>query len=165
MALFNLKIKYYTNYMKKKIILLVLFSYISLYVSAQYFDWAIGPRAGTTTGISYKKFFYNAHAYEVIAGYRWDNGYTVDGLYEYHIDIAFDKGFTIYGGAGIVAGVYNRTGKSRFSGGVSAIIGADYTFRYFPINISVDYKPTLGYNSSYKEAALSIRYTFGHWQQ
>lgn len=157
----------------KRFVCLLLFSLLASSSQAQYYDHAIGLRAGTTFGFSYKEFRnllpnQPQQAIEAILGIQLDeqdnlrNGYALEGLYELQFDIGFDTRFAGYIGAGGYIGLYGRTGQpTEFGGGLTGLIGVEYNFKFMPINISLDWKPIWGYpRESLTRGALSIRYIF-----
>jgi hypothetical protein len=148
-------------------------------LTAQFYDQALGLRGGTTIGASYRRFiFYTPdiqQSIEGIVGFQFDernrpqkvNGYVLEALYFAHIDVGFDTGFGAFAGAGLFGGMYTEQGqKAKFGGGITASIGMEYTFTHIPINISIDWKPFLGYpRMSLLSGGLSLRYVlFRDWQ-
>jgi hypothetical protein len=129
-------------------------------IEAQYYERVIGARAGSTAGLSYKQVFAKRQAIEGIVGLRLGRGVTLSALYEYHFDIGFDSGFDWYVGGGLTSGWFFDQSPSRFGAGVMAVAGIEYTFRPWPINISIDYMPILGYRSTALSGAASLRYGF-----
>jgi hypothetical protein len=145
-------------------------------VRAQYFDNAIGGRFGTDFMITYKQFFlYDPDpqlAWEVMAGFQLDervlgkkpiiqtNGYVVQGLCYYHLDLGFDTGFSGFAGLGPFLGLYTPQGQDLiFGGGIAAAIGASYTFTHIPMDISIDWMPILGKpRTSLARGGITLRY-------
>lgn len=140
---------------------------------AQFYDHALGVRAGTSFQASYKFFlFYQPthiqQAVEVLGGVHFDvrnkvkNGYVFEALYNVHIDVGFDTGFSAFAGAGFFTGVYVETGQPNvWGGGVTAALGMEYTFTHVPINVAIDWRPFLGLpRSSLLSTALTVRYVF-----
>jgi len=144
-------------------------------LQAQYYDHAFGARAGTNLQLSYKRFlFYQpTHIQQSIEGLfgvqldllnrqRTQNGYVLEALYNLHIDLGFDTGFSGYVGAGLYGGIYTEVGQDNiFGGGFTATVGAEYTFTHVPINISIDWRPFFGYpRISLINSGITIRYVF-----
>lgn len=143
-------------------------------LKAQYYDQALGFRAGTSFEASYKRFIFYAPRYvqqaaEVLVGYHideWDkkyNGFVVEALYFLHIDIGFDTGFSGFVGAGGYIGVYTEPSKEPYLGGGGTIaVGVAYNFTHLPLSISVDWKPLIGYPrfpyKSLARGAVTLRY-------
>jgi hypothetical protein len=151
-------------------IILLLTSYAA---QAQYYDSALGLRAGTSFQASYKRFlFYDpTHIQQSIEGLfgvqldlinKQKNGYVLEALYNFHMDLGFDTGFSGYAGAGLFGGIYTQVGlDNRFGGGITATVGVEYTFKLVPINISIDWRPFLGIpRSSLIGSGITVRYVF-----
>lgn len=120
--------------------------------------------------ISLKTFIDDNTAIEGLA-YFWSNGFRATGLYEIHGDISDVEGLKWYAGPGAHIGFYNNTWKEKYpdrsSGiaiGIDGVLGLDYKISGAPINLSIDWQPSLnliGY--SYFEGGwggLGVRYTF-----
>lgn len=148
-------------------------------LSAQYYDQTIGLRAGTSVELSYKRFFFYTpkpqQALEVLLGVQIDeniyfpgilydkpfnNGYVLEALWVFHLDIGFDTNFSAYAGAGGYAGIYTETGRNAFfGGGFTAVLGIEHTFSHAPISVGLDWKPILGYpRFSLARGEVSLRY-------
>ncbi|SIT33122.1 hypothetical protein SAMN05421788_11234 [Filimonas lacunae] len=119
--------------------------------------------------LSFKTFTNDNTAIEGLA-YFWSNGFRATGLYEIHGDIEGAEGLKWYVGPGAHLGFYNNNWKDKYpdrsSGialGIDGVLGLDYKISGAPINISLDWQPSLnliGY--SYFEGGwggLGIRYT------
>jgi hypothetical protein len=101
----------------------------------------LGVRLGPSTpviksGISYKHFIGN-NALEGILSFG--DGISVCGLYELHKPISTVSNLQFFYGAGGYAGF--RSNISYI--GAAGIVGLDYKFAEFPLNISLDWKPEL----------------------
>lgn len=120
--------------------------------------------------ISLKTFTADNTAIEGLA-YFWNNGFRATGLYEIYGDIESVDGLKWYVGPGAHVGFYNNNWKDKYpdrsSGiaiGVDGVLGLDYKISGAPINVSLDWQPSLniiGY--SYFEGGwggLGVRYTF-----
>ena len=147
-------------------------------VNGQYYDQTIGFRAGTSFEASYKRFiFYTPdvqQALEVLAGFQLDenvpmvaydipenNGFVLEGLWLCHLDIGFDTNFSGFAGGGAYFGGYVESGKSEifFGGGLTLLVGMEYSFTHVPISVSIDWKPLIGYpRLSLARGALTLRY-------
>ncbi len=143
---------------------------------AQYYDQALGLRAGTSFEITYKRFVFYAprhvqQAVEIMAGYHldeWDkryNAFVIEALYLFHVDIGFDTGFSAFAGAGGYIGLYTEPSKTPYlGGGGTIVIGAAYNFTHVPISVSIDWKPLIGYPrfpfKSLARGAVTLRYIF-----
>lgn len=147
--------------------------------SAQYYDQTFGLRAGTSVELSYKRFFFYTpdvqQALEVLAGIQIDeniyfptflydhplnNGYVLEALWVFHLDIGFDTNFSAFAGGGGYAGAYTETGRPTFfGGGFTAVLGIEHTFSHAPISIAIDWKPILGYpRFSLARGGVTLRY-------
>jgi hypothetical protein len=137
---------------------------------------AVGLRFGYPTSVSLKHFLNGKNAIEFFAGYRWYTRYASDfrvgGLYLIHTPIKDVEGLQWYFGAGATAifNIYddvfyasNNYGSVNL--GIMGALGLDYKFADYPINLSVDWVPTLvigesAYNGfRFGYGALSARYT------
>lgn len=137
---------------------------------------ALGLRLGDNDGfggeISYQRGLSNNNRLEFDLG--WRNSNNVDalklaGLYQWVWEI--DNGFNWYAGVGAGFGSWNynyndpkNNGSFLFAAGD---IGIEYTFKEVPIQLSIDLRPELYFNSNdYREdnfgpdLALGIRYKF-----
>lgn len=122
-------------------------------------------------GITLKQFIGQNHALEGI-GYFWNGGARITGLYEFHFDIAGAPGLKWYVGPGAHIGFYQNgykdpygyysTGTSYI--GLDGVLGLDYKFDGAPINLSLDWQPSIefgdgrGFYGGW--GGLGIRYTF-----
>lgn len=142
-------------------------------VQAQDYQSAIGLRLGYPISASYKFFITDPGAIEVYAGFRGYSGYgyfNIGGMYQHHMPISGVDGLNWYVGGGLSALFFNY--KSSFIGlegesfglGINGALGLDYKFADIPLNLSVDWLPTVyvsGYLSGFGGGlgALSVRYT------
>jgi len=157
------------------IVLAVLFS--ATMTQAQYYDQALGIRAGTSVEASYKRFiFYTPQIQQAIEGligfqvdenvpfFEYDrpihNGYVFEAMWVFHIDLGFDTNFSGFAGAGFFLGGYVETGQQPiFGGGGTIAVGVEYTFTHVPISIGIDWKPLFGYpRFSLARGGLTLRY-------
>ena len=124
----------------------------------------LGLRAGLPFGATIRYFFDDANAVEGIAGF-YSKTYTVTGLYEHHFDLSAltTHGFAWFIGGGGHMGTRTTEGNTKFIAGVDGIAGIDYTFPAFPLNLSLDWKPAIHFNTDddLTDFAISVRYTFG----
>jgi hypothetical protein len=133
--------------------------------SAQGYDYttALGVKVWDGGGISLKHFFDERNAGELIA-YFWSRGVRFTGLYEIHGDINGAAGLKWYIGPGAHIGFYNtKYGDGGFVG-VDGVLGLDYKFNGAPINVSLDWQPSIEFGSGRGFyggwGGLGIRYTF-----
>ena len=137
---------------------------------------AIGLRLGNNDGfgeeISYQRGLSNNNRLELDLG--WRNSNNVDalklaGLYQWVWNI--DNGFNWYAGVGAGFGSWNYNYNGTKNNGsflfAAGDIGIEYTFKEAPIQLSLDLRPELYFNSSAHrdnnfgpDLALGIRYKF-----
>ncbi|HAK80661.1 MAG TPA: hypothetical protein DCR35_04625 [Runella sp.] len=137
--------------------------------SAQDYRTAVGLRLGSTNGITIKHFTKRNVALEGIVSTRW-RGVGLTGLIEGHTRfLGINRLNFIYGaGAHVYIWGEGNRGYAPYQrssiAGLDAILGLEYNFREVPINIGIDWKPTLNFSVDNgfwgDEAAISIRYTF-----
>lgn len=150
-------------------ILIVLFFTATIF--SQDFDSAAGLRLGYPTSLSYKKFINESSALEGYVGYR---GYyrtrfiSFSGAYLIHKDIEEVDNLQYYFGGG--ASVYLWSSdfdiRNTTSLGLQGYLGLSYTFEELPLNLSIDWVPTVfinglvGYGSGFGAGygSLAIRY-------
>ena len=139
--------------------------------TAQDYTTGIGVRGGFSNGLTIKHFISERAAIEGIISSRW-KGFNITGLYEIHQQ-AFDVAhLNWYYGAGGHIGFWKGRdvswGDNRDDDytviGIDGILGIEYNFQEIPINISLDWKPTMniiGYSGFWgDEGAFSVRYIF-----
>jgi hypothetical protein len=124
---------------------------------------ALGVKVWDGGGISFKHFLNGNKALELI-GYFWNQGTRITGLYEIHGPINGATGLQWYIGPGAHIGFYNtKNGDGAFIG-IDGVLGLDYKFNGAPINVSLDWQPSIefgdgrGFIGSW--GGLGIRYTF-----
>ncbi|RLD62669.1 MAG: hypothetical protein DRJ01_05675 [Bacteroidetes bacterium] len=141
-----------------------------LTANAQDYKTAIGVRGGLANGLTVKHFISNNVAVEGIVSSRWQ-GFSVTGLYEIHKQAFKTDRLNWYYGAGGHVGFWDGSNVDWSSNndsytviGVDGILGIEYNIKDIPINISLDWKPTLnivGYSGFWGDGgALSVRYIF-----
>lgn len=116
------------------------------------------------TGITYKHFVTDKHAFEAIA-YFVNYGARITGLYEIHGNINNAPGLRWYVGPGVHVGFYNNKNGNGTAIGVDGVLGLDYKINSAPINISLDWQPSIEFGS-YKNTGftggwggIGLRYT------
>lgn len=154
----------------RKVVVSVLAMFIVVITKAQSssstgYDYrtALGVKVWDGGGVSLKHFFNEKNAGELIA-YFWTQGVRFTGLYEIHGDINGAPGLKWYIGPGAHIGFYNtKYGDGGFIG-IDGVIGLDYKFNGAPINISLDWQPSIEFGSGRGFwggwGGLGIRYTF-----
>lgn len=144
---------------------------------------AVGLKFLWGVAVTGKHFFKPNHAAEAIfkiRGYRnIGTDLTLSLLYEYHGDIPV-SGLRWFAGAGLFGGRFSLKKKYRdayeaYSGkkgetyyGLTAILGAEYKFKGFPVAVSADWQPSFllkdGYDDnsgfSAEYGGIGIKYTF-----
>lgn len=124
----------------------------------------LGLRLGLPFGATARYYFSDANAVEGIAGV-YSGTVTLTGLYERHFDLSpqTTAGLGWFIGGGAHLGSRKTDGNMKFIAGVDGIGGMDYTFPSLPLNLSLDWKPAIHFNTSsdLTDFALSVRYTFG----
>ena len=122
------------------------------------------------TGLTLKHFMRDNRAVEALA-YFYNYGFRLTGLYEIHGDINDVPGLKWYVGPGAHIGFWNDRWSDRYVDrtagvaiGVDGVLGLDYKIQGIPINISVDWQPSLNLiRYTVFEGGLGgvgIRYTF-----
>jgi hypothetical protein len=100
------------------------------------------------------KHFVNDKAAVEGLGYFFNDGFRVTGLYEFHFDISNAAGLKWYVGPGAHLGFYNdkynRNNSINDGGvaiGVDGVIGLDYKIKSAPINLSLDFQPSIEFGN------------------
>ncbi|MDX9695114.1 MAG: hypothetical protein RBT49_04915 [Bacteroidales bacterium] len=142
--------------MKKLLLLFSLLAFITINVSAQE-NYAIGLRAGGTSGLTFRMITSSGSEFEGIAGF-WNHGVSVTALYKKRNN-AFDvNGLNwIYGGGGHVShygAKFNRNNEpywhtnyptyvdyTTFGFGIDGLVGMEYKIPKIPVAVSFEFKP------------------------
>lgn len=161
--------------MKKFALLFFLFLILAVAndLKAQNYQSALGLRFGSPLAVSYKFFISEPAAVELYLGYRsYGIGYTFlnpGAMYQHHFPISGVDGLSWYVGGGASLFLYNFKDNycpdcDGLAFGINGALGLDYKFVNAPINLSLDWLPTIavggnfaGFGGSY--GALSARYT------
>jgi hypothetical protein len=161
--------------MKNKtfILTLLLFSIFSITSYGQDYKTAVGGKLGYGLIGSYKTFLNEEAAIDVFAGLRW-GGLAAGVYYLNHTPIESVDRLKWYWGAGPILttwnyGVFFAGSYTRL--GLSGVIGLDYSIDDIPLNISIDWAPTLVVYDNFNKAygistgrfisgfgAVSVRY-------
>jgi len=131
------------------------------------YNRAIGVKFPAGFSISYKKFLTetnNAEAQVTL----WKKGFRVSGLYEFNFHSFNTEGLAWFVGPGAHIGfwkdTYQKDYNSKVDLGIDGVIGLDYKFSDAPINVSLDWQPSVtlvgsaGFTPSY--GGIGVRYTF-----
>jgi hypothetical protein len=168
----------------RNFLLLISFCFLtSMSLSGQDYQSALGLRLGSPVSLSFKTFMGGgSNALELFVSYRtrtYDRGFGFEdyrwtsiglgGAYQIHNEISAVDGLYWYygGGASVYFWSYSDDvyfgDESSIGFGLQGNIGLDYKFDNLPLNVSLDWVPTLflnGYGSGFGAdyGALSIRY-------
>lgn len=120
---------------------------------------AVGVKVWNGAGVTLKTFLTEKDALEFI-GFFNTYGTRITGLYEFHGDLNTEGNLKWYVGFGGHVGLY-KLNNTVF--GLDGIIGIDYKFANAPINLALDWQPSLelkkdyGFNSNW--GGFAIRFT------
>jgi len=130
---------------------------------------ALGIKFWDGAGVTVKHFLTPKHAIEGI-GFFWSHGARITGLYEFNWDITGAPGLKFYAGPGAHLGFYHDDYYYRdhyHTGtyvGIDGVLGLDYKFNKVPINVSIDWQPSVefGENAGFYGSwgGIGVRYTF-----
>lgn len=151
--------------MKKLLIFLLLLT-ASSYSNAQNYKTAIGIKGGYPGygSLNGKHFLNSKTAIEGSIG-GGANTLWLQGLYE--LNFSLEQGLNWYAGGGLNLGFYsykNQITNDRTSNmilGLNGIVGIEYTFEDFPLNVALDTGPNLRIINSFGfgwGAGLAVRY-------
>jgi hypothetical protein len=128
--------------------------------NAQVYSTAIGARLGYPLSASIKAFITDESAVEGYVGFRHWPDYrwvSINGAYQIHFPIEELPELQWYLGAG--GGIYfwnyrviGRERDTQVGIGVQAYLGLDYTFEDVPLNLTIDWVPTVflsGYRTGF----------------
>lgn len=116
----------------------------------QNYNKAIGLRLGNPLSVSFKTFIMDDSALEVYAGlgggYAGGKYFNLGAMYQRHMDIEGVDGLAWFFGGGGSLQFWNY--DSGYAGGslivgVNGVIGLDYEFANAPLNLSIDWTPTI----------------------
>lgn len=156
--------------MKRTFVIIILIAGLGFSALAQDYRTSLGLRAGIPYGLTVKHFLNKTNAIEGILASSW-GGFVITGLYENEHWTGEYPGLNWFWGFGGHVGFWD-TGRNpnvneTYTGsviGADAIIGIEYTFDDFPLNLSLDLLPTVNLIGSTGwggiNGALSIRFVF-----
>jgi len=151
--------------MKAKVITILFMCFmIAGGLQAQDYKNAIGAKLGYGLVGSYKHFLNEKAAVDVFGGIRW-GGLAAGAYYLIHKPISSVENLTWYWGGGLSFTTWNYgyVGySSYFELGLSGVLGLDYTFKDYPINLSVDWAPTIVLLDSYDYPGSYNRFRGGY---
>ncbi len=135
--------------MKKILIVAALALGFAVAASAQ--PKAIGIRGSYGVEVNYHHYLVGINFLEIGVGMPGFNDANIAAVYNFSI-VEFGDGFNFYAGPGVGL----EFGKQWFGIGVAGQVGLEYNFK-FPLNLSIDLRPQLGFASA---AGVSA---FGFW--
>ena len=175
----------FKNLLKFTLLFLLIFTLSD--IKGQYYLRSAGLRLGGSSGFTYKKFFNETEAMEVLLSGR-NKGIQISLLYMENrgMDISFSDNLYFYFGAGVHLGLEKKdrlirlyqpppisdqfdiihAEKTFFAIGIDGITGVEYRLLGFPLTIGVDVKPYFNFfgmrNLDFRfwDTALSVKYTF-----
>jgi len=155
--------------------------------NGQYYVSSAGLRMGGTSGFTYKKFFNETEAMEILLSGR-NKGVQICLLFleNREMDISFSEHLFFYFGAGVHIGLEKKDRFIRiyqpppiadqfdiihrentfFAMGIDGIAGVEYRLLGFPLTIGLDVKPYFNFvgmrtlDFKFWDTALSVKYTF-----
>jgi hypothetical protein len=162
--------------MKKLIFTLALIVCFAFAAQSQStYKTAAGLRLGYPAALSLKHFLNEKGAVEGFIGFRgytWVRLINIGALYQHHSPITSVEGLQWYvgGGAGAWLWTYDNDffrndEYGNLNLGIMGCLGLDYKFADLPLNLSIDWVPTLIVGEAYYNGfgfgygALSARYT------
>lgn len=132
--------------MKTKIVLLsIVLAFAAATVKAQDYKSAIGGKVGYGLVASYKTFLSSRDAVDLFGGIHW-GGVALGAYWERHNEISSINNLYWYYGAGgsYTTWSYGYIGYDRYYEiGLSGVLGLDYKFESVPLNVSLDWAPTI----------------------
>ncbi|WP_153796116.1 hypothetical protein [Foetidibacter luteolus] len=136
------------------------------------YDRALGLKFPGGFSVSYKQFLTETNNVEVLGTFK-GGGFRLTGLYEFNFYTLDVEGLSWFVGPGAHIGFGKEdqlsaenktTTKNTADLGIDGIIGLDYKFRDLPLNVSLDWQPSIviagNTNFSGAYGGLGIRYTF-----
>ena len=154
--------------MKKIITITFLLACGKFSFSQSNYSKAIGVKFPAGFSVTYKNFVADTKNIEAQATI-WNKGFKISGLYEFNF-YSFNNadGLAWFVGPGAHIGFWKEEYKTDYNSkidiGIDGIIGLDYKFKDAPINMSIDWQPsiTLIGPAGFAPAAggLSVRFTF-----
>ncbi len=122
--------------MYKKILIVVIAVFFSIYSSAQPYKNAAGIRAGLSSGLNFRHLTDNNLLFEGDALYNRE-GSQFSAMLGYQFTPHDKKRVYYYAGAGIFGGTWDEENAA----GVCLVAGAEYVYRQVPLSMGVEWKP------------------------
>lgn len=130
------------------------------------YNRAIGIKAPGGFSITYKQFLTDKNNVEAQLT-MWNKGYKTSALYEFNFySFPSVENLSWFVGPGVHVGFWKAAYKKDHRSvdfGVDGIIGFDYKFKDVPINVSVDWQPSvtlIGPTNFPSLGGIAVRYTF-----
>ncbi|MBK8347253.1 MAG: hypothetical protein IPL08_06370 [Saprospiraceae bacterium] len=142
----------------KMLIFFAVMMFSTSLIQAQDYKSAIGAKLGYGLIASYKTFLNEKAALDIFGGIRW-GGLAAGAYYLNHTPIKSVDRLTWYWGFGgsFTTWDYGIAGLDNYYEiGVSGVLGLDYSFDNIPLNLSVDWAPTIVVADSYDYAGASL---------
>jgi len=158
--------------MRKLIILSVIVLFLTTMSASAQTQYNTSQSYTTALGLKYYpgaislKHFINSNTALEGLLYFWSPGLRITGLYEIHGDIEAVEGLKWYIGPGAHIGFYNHDYGGGASFGLDGVLGLDYKFEGAPINVSLDWQPSVEFGNNYNSGftgnwgGIGIRYAF-----
>jgi len=157
----------------KKIILASLLTFTAFIAFSQSdYQKALGIKFPGGVSITYKNFVTENNNIELQGTFK-DGGFRLSGLYEFNFYTLNVEGLSWFVGPGAHLGFGKKdtydannklVSKSSADIGIDGIIGLDYKIKDLPLNISLDWQPSIviAGNTDFSGAygGIGIRYTF-----
>jgi hypothetical protein len=153
--------------MRQFLVLLIILCYTTILHAQSNYKRAAGVKVFTSVSATYKQFLTEKNNVEAELT-AWRDGYRVSGLYEFNFySFKSVEGLSWFVGPGAHVGVSkddaSKDGNSLFNFGFDGIIGFDYKFNKIPINVSIDWQPSVnlvGVSEFPSLGGIAVRYTF-----
>ena len=115
-------------------------------------------------GIDFKTFVGNKGRAVELIGYFQD-GFRLTGLYEFHGKLNAPGNIKWYLGIGAHGGYYDKDNKDGISAGFDGVVGLDYKFTKLPLNLALDWQPSLetitpDFEFQAGRGGLAVRFAF-----
>lgn len=155
--------------MKKLILLISVCASFSAFAQADNaasYKSALGVKVSAGVAASYKTFVTSKNALEVQSTF-FKQGVRLVGLYEFHsFSFAGAPGLGWYAGPGAHVGFWKKNYRDKYNStadiGLDGVLGLDYRIKNAPINLSLDWQPSLSLlgnaGLSPQFGGLAIRY-------